>query len=418
MPTLSKHYATVTFFEDDLTVEPISVDISLDETRMPYCVATVTLPTSVVPTWLDPRDLRFIGLNIQQDFGDLIYMHEVTTDFGGDISNITAAISPMKVATFTRRYAKPWNIFETGLPLSTVTAAYTPVTPAKMTTAGFSTVWKMSDYLHAEGTFNPAPSTMLEGYLSLRSVSRDYITKETVIELASNESLLDDSVGIWHPTPYNYTSLRDLINNELHNIIDPFTSLEAGTVDKTYSPAYAWARIPERTAWEQINELVQAAGLVLFCDSDGKWYLNESDAVSGDLELTDNDNITALTSSISRDSDTFFNWITVEYRNDGAATVYDIDAINFWMTGYRGKNIVREGIPFPGYGAATSLLNRGKTRGEIYSVESISNYNARPRQNMTINLTDEPDRTAIIQSVSFSLPSARMSVDIRDLQEV
>lgn len=418
MFNLSKHYATVTFFEDNLTVEPISVELTLDETRMPYALATVVLPTSVVPTWLDPRDLRWVGLKIQQDFGDLIYIHEVTTDFGGDVSTITAGISPMAVETFTRRYARPWNIFETGLPLSTVTTAYTPVTPAKLTTAGYNTVWRMSDYLHAEGTFNPLPSTVIDGYLLLRSVEKDYITKETTLELASSESLLDDSVGVPYVTAFNYTSLRSLINDELHNIINPFTSLEPGTADETYSPAYAWKRIAERTGWDQINELVQAAGLVLYCDVDGKFYLTESAAVSGELELTDQDNITRLNSSITRNSEKFFNRVTIEYRNEGAATVYDIDAINFWSTGYKGINLVREGIPFPGYGAATSLLNRGKTRGEIYSVEAISNYNARPRQNMTINLTDETDKTAIIQSISFSLPSARMSVDIRDLQEV
>ena len=415
---LSKHYATVTFFEDDLTVEPISVDLTLDETRMPYAQATVVLPTDVVPTWLDPRDLRWIGLKIQQDFGDLIYIHEVTSEFGGDVSNITAAITPMKPATFTRRYARPWNIFETGLPLSTVTAAYTPVTPLKLTNAGFNTVWRMSDFLHAEGSFNPQPSTVIDGYLVLRSIERDYITKETTLELASSESLLDDSIGIPDFTPYNYTSLRALINDEIHRNISPFMSLEPGTADKIYSPAYPWQRIAEQSAWDQINDLVQAAELVLYCDVDGKWYLTESAAVSGDLELTDQDNITRLTSSISRNSETFFNWVTVEYRNEGVATVYDIDAINFFMDGYKGINLVRENIPFPGYGAATSILNRGKTRGETYTVEAISNYNARPRQNMTINLTGEPDKTAIIQSISFSLPSARMSVDIRDLQEV
>ena len=415
---LSKHYATVTFFEDNLTVEPISVDLTLDETRMPYAQATVVLPTDVVPTWLDPRYLRWIGLKIQQDFGDLIYIHEITSEFGGDVSNITAAITPMKPATFTRRYARPWNIFETGLPLSTVTAAYTPVTPLKLTNAGFNTVWRMSDFLHAEGTFNPQPSTVINGYLVLRSIERDYITKETTLELASSESLLDDSLGVWDPTPENFTTLRALVNSQIQRILGAFTSLEPGTADKTFSPAYAFQRIAEQSCWDQLYEIVTAAGCVLYCDVDGKFYLKDNLAVDGDLELTDQDNITRLTSSISRNSETFFNWVTVEYRNSGVATVYDSEAISYTMTGYKGANFVREGIPFPGYGAALSLLQRGSTRGETYTVEAISNYNARPRQNMTINLTGEPDKTAIIQSISFSLPSARMSVDIRDLQEV
>lgn len=415
---LSKHYATVTFFEDDLTVEPISVDLTLDETRMPYAQATVVLPTDVVPTWLDPRDLRWIGLKIQQDFGDLIYVHEITSEFGGDVSNITAAITPMKPATFTRRYARPWNIFETGLPLSTVTTAYTPVTPLKLTNAGFNTVWRMSDFLHAEGSFNPQPSTVIDGYLVLRSIERDYITKETTLELASSESVLDDSLGVLDSTAENFTTLRALVERQLRRVIHAFTFLEPGTADYTYSPAYAFKRIAELSCWDQLYEIVTAAGCVLYCDVDGKWYLKNNLAVDGDLALTDQDNITRLTSSITRNSETFFNWVTVEYRNEGQPTYYDSEAINYWMTGYKGANFVREGIPFPGYGAALSLLQRGRTRGETYTVEAISNYDARPRQTMTIKLENEPDKTAIIQSVSFSLPSARMTVDIRDLEEI
>lgn len=419
MPTLSSHRAEVTFFEDNLTVEPISVDVTVSEAWMPYCEATVVLPTSVVPTWLDPRDARDIGLKLQQDFGDLIYMHEITRDFGGDVSNITAGITPMKVATITRRYAKPWNIFETGLPISTVTAAYTPVTPAKMTAAGFNTVWKMSDFLHAEGTFNPAPSTIFDGNLVLREVRKDYISKETTLLLASGESLLEDSIGVWDPTPEYFTTLRELVERVLQRVGGPFTTLEPGTANKTYSPAYAFQRIAERSAWDQLNEIVQAAGCVLYCDESGKWYLTDYLASpTGDLELTDSDNITALTSSISRNNENFFNWVTIEYRNEGVPTIYDSQAINYFMTGYKGKNFVREGIPFPGYGAAASMLFRGKTRGEIYNVEAISNYDARPRQTMTIKLEGEPDKTAIIQSVSFSLPSARMTVDIRNLEEL
>jgi hypothetical protein len=418
MPALSKHYALLDFDPGNpasIPVEPISVDVTVDENWSPYCQATVVVPTNAMPYSPDPRFPLFMGLRLQQDFGDLIYNYELTADFSGDVSNITAAYGG-DVSNITHAYSKPWNIFESALPISTVTAAYGGDV-SNLTAADLMEVWRMSDFLHSSGTFNPAPSTIFDGYLMLRTVEKDYVTGETTLELASHEAILQDSIGYPSDLIFTYTSLRDIINYILSDTIGPFTQLEPGTADFTYSPAYGLVWPPNQTAWDIINALVAAANLVFYCDEQGNWHLIEAGTSTGDLYLKDDDNITMLSSKIDRNSKSFFDYAIVEYRPAGGLASYQ----SYGVSGFpisKDRYFLRENVENPGGNAAQALVWRGYTRGETYSVEALNNYDARPRQNMTIDVMGEPVKTAVLQSISWSLPSARMSVDIRDLQEV
>ena len=421
MPALSKHYALLDFYPGTTTsavVEPISVDVEVNEAWSPYCQATVVIPNDIAPYTLDPRFPTFLGLRLQQDFGDLIYNYELTADYAGDVSNITAAFGG-DVSDITRAYSKPWNVFESSLPLSTVTAAYAPVKPSKLTTAQLNEVWRMSDFLHSAGTFNPAPSTIFDGYLMLRTVTKDYVSGQTTLELTSHEAILQDSIGYPSDLAFAFTSLRDIINFVLADTIGALTQLQPGAADYTYSPAYSFLWLPNLTAWDVLDALVKAANLVLFCDEKGDWYLNPAASTSGDLYLKDDDNITMLSSKIDRSSPAFFDYAVVEYRNEGSVPVYK----NFGTSGFpisKDRYFLVENVQPPAApaNAAQAMVWRAETRGIIYQIEAISNYDARPRQNMTIDVTGEAVKTAIIQSISWSLPSARMSVDVRDLQEV
>ncbi len=418
---LSKHYALLDFYPGTTTsvpVEPISVDVTANETWSPYIQATVVVETSSMPYSPDPRFPLFMGLRLQQDFGDLIYVYEFTDDYTPvTVSSITAAYTPVTISLITRSYAAPWNIFETGLPLSTVTTAYTPVTPLKLTNAGLSSVWLMSDFLHSAGTFNPINSTIFDSYLMVRSITKDYIAGTSTIELASHEAMLLDSIGFM-TTAVNYTSLRAIINYVLDICIGPFARLEENGIDYTYSPAYGFLWKPEQTGWDILDALVKQAGMVLYCDEHGDWFLKYAGTTAGTLELKDTDNLTTLSSRIDRNDQNFFDLARIEYRyTGGAASIYDAyGASGFDIS--KDRYFLLQDIPYPGSGAALSLVQRGQTRGEILATEAISNYDARPRQTMTIDVTGEPVKTATIQSVRWSLPSARMSVDIRNVTEV
>ena len=420
MATLSKQYALLDFDPGNplsVPVEPISVNVTVDETWAPYCQATVVIQNDIAPYELDPRYAVFLGLRLQQDFGDLIYNYELTTDFGGDVSSITAAYGG-DVSDITRTYSQPWNIFEEALPISTVTAAYGGDV-SNITAAGLMEIWRMSDFLHSAGTFNPAPSTVFDGYLMLRSVVKDYVSGQTTLELTSHEAILQDSIGYPSDLVLNFTSLRSIINYVLSSTISAFTQLEPGPAEYTFSPAYGFLWKPNQTAWDILNVLVTAANLVLYCDEAGKWFLLEATSTSGDLALKDDDNITMLSTRIDRDSSSFFDYAIVEYQNTGSLPVYK----SFGVSGFpisKDRYFLVENVTPPAApaNAAQAMVWRAVTRGITYNVEAINNFDARPRQTMTIDVTDEPVKTAIIQSISWALPSARMSVDIRDLQEV
>lgn len=421
MPTLSHHYALIDFDPGNpasVPVSPISVDVKVDEKWSPYCQANVVVATADLPYDPDPRYPLFLGLRLQQDFGDLMYVYEITNDYTPvTISSITAAYTPnVEVGRISRDYTAPWNIFETGLPISTVTTAYTPVTPLKLTNAGLADVWRMSDFLHSSGTFNPQDSTIFDGYLMLRSVTKDYVTGETTLELMSHEAILLDSIGYPSDFIISYTSLREIINRVLDETIG-WAQLEENGIDYTYSTPYPFVWKPNQTAWDIVNALVTAAGKVLYCDETGKWWLQNAGAVSGDLYLKDDDNITMLTSRIDRNSKAFFDYAVVEYVTTAGIVTYD----SFGISGFpisKDAYFKREDMNYPGSGGAQAMVLRAMTRAETYSVEAISNYDARPRQEMTIDVTGEPTKTAIVQSISWALPSDRMTVTIRDLVEV
>ncbi len=72
-------------------------------------------------------------------------------------------------------------------------------------------VWRMSDFLHSSGTFNPAPSTIFDGYLMLRTVTKDYVSGQTTLELTSHEAILQDSIGYPSDLAFAFTSLRSII---------------------------------------------------------------------------------------------------------------------------------------------------------------------------------------------------------------
>jgi hypothetical protein len=274
----------------------------------------------------------------------------------------------------------------------------------------------MSDFLHSTGTFNPAPSTVFQADLGVRSIAYDYVSKEATIELSSDEALTQDVHGYGDDIMVEYGDARSLIN-EVLNFIG--AELEPGTANYTYDPPYQLQKyefnLPS-TAWDFIETITQAAGLKLYCDEERRWYLVDPVAVSGDLQLKDDDNITAFTKLISRDG-LWYNQVVIQYETISDGVIWD----NYYASGtgeIRTLFQKKTNIEFPGFGAAESIAQRTLTRGETYNMEAIANFDARPRQTLTVDIAGEPVKSGVIQSVTWSLPSARMSIDIRDLQEV
>jgi hypothetical protein len=419
MSRLTQHWAALNFFPGDTTVEsvkPISVSVTVDEAWSPYCQASVVIRNEDLPSWVDPRIGQFAALHLQQDFGDIVYVYELTEAFGGSVSAITAAYTPVLLRSITRQFSRPWNIFEPALPLSTITDAYGGDI-SQWTSASFNDVWVMSDFLHEEGTFNPASSTVFQANLMIRRLEKDYISGQTTLQLESLESIMQDArrVKILPEFAQSFTSLRALINYTLSAVVDREISIAPNDVDYTYSPAKFFDWNYEVTAWDYLDTVVKQADLVLYCDESGKFRLENPLAVSGALALKDDDNITKLSTVIDRNNPRFFDYAFIDYLDRNVITGQDYGG-NIG-TYAKGAYFTKESQSDPFSGAAEAIAQRAQTRGEIFDVEAISNYNARPRQTLTIDVADEPLRTAIIQSVTWSLPNDRMTLEIRDVQE-
>jgi hypothetical protein len=413
MLTLSKHTATV-FSESGLTyLSPKSIDVNIEETWSPYIQASMVIKSALFSEELDPRDQDRLKLRLHQAFGELLEVNQLTYDFGGNVAAVTAKYSPVIPRSITNDYTRPWNAFEPGLPISHITASYGGDV-SDLTAAFAGDVSDVSKFIHGTGSFNPQPSTVFEADLGIRAIERNYLTGETTVRLSSDEAILQDFAHT-SVTPYipGTTDVRTLVNYVLGLI---GATLESSAVTGTFDNTDVEWQAGE-SGWDFLNPIVQKADLVLYCNEAREWHLVEAGAISGELELSDTNNVTQLQSSLDRSTD-YFDSCVIEYVwNDGTTQrkEYDIYAPSGSNKTYK---ITYNDTPYPGNGAAQALTQRALTRGETYSVDAVSNYDARPRQELTVDVTGEPLKAAVTSSIRWSLPSARMAITVRDLEEI
>lgn len=415
MSNFSKPWAKITL-PNGTEIEPISVDVTLDESWAPYVQASIVVPAGLVTGTVNPTVGSRIKLYMQQDLANLLYVSDITANYAGDVSNITAGISPSLVASFTRKYTATWNVFKEGSPISKVTTGYTPVTPLKLTNALLTKVWKMTKFLQVSSTYSQS-TTVFSADLGLREITYDYVSNEATLRLASDEAIAQDVYGFGDPATWrSYTTVRAAINAVLAGI---GASLTPGVTDAAYPLGYVIQQYSDNisnTPWDFIETAANANKFKIYCDELRRWYLVDTTAISGSLILKDTDNITAFQKKIDRDSN-FYNQAIIEYIDPVDVRTLDIYSGDL-TGGIKTYYVKKEGYYYPGTGAAQDIVQRSITRGETYSVEAIANFNARPRQTLTVDITGEPIKSGVVQSITWSLPSARMSVDIRNLEEV
>lgn len=415
MLSLSKHTATVWSPSELTYFTPTEIDVRIEETWSPYIQATIKVPSALFTEALDPRTGGRLHVRLQQQFGELLEIFQLTEVFSGDVAAVTAAYAPtVTPRKITDDFTRPWNMFEAAYTLAYLTANKGGGDVSNMTASFLGDMSDITRYMHGVGSFNPAPSTIFEGNLGIRSIQRNKLNGETLVTLSSDEAILQDYAWV-SATPYTPTTtdVRTLTNYVLDKIgATLVSSAVTGTFDNT---DVKW--LPGQSGWDFINPIVQKANLVLYCNEARQWSLITASATSGSLELDDTSNVVELTSSLDRSTD-WFDSCVVEYSwYNGTAqeTAYDIYAPSGAV---KTKNVKIVDTPYPGAGQAQALTERALTRGEIFEVNAVSNYDARPRQNLTVSITGEPLKTAIISSISWSLPSDRMFINIRELTEV
>lgn len=412
--TLTKHTALVTSPSGLTDFVPNRVDVTVDESWSPYVQATIEVPTASFTEALDPRENDRLRIRLEQAFGDLVALWELAADFGGSVAALTAVYGGKPLAAITRAYSQPWNRFSGADPLSFLTAAFGG-SIAQLTAAfGNKPLSAITAFLHSTNpTFHPRPSTVFDADLGIRSIKKRHRTGLTTIRLSSDEALLQD-YGHTSTTAYTPTTsdLRQLVNVVLAKI---GATLEPGTATGTFATTAQW--IVGQSAWEFINPLVQKAGLVLYCDEARRWHLVTAAATAGDLALSDSENVTDLDADLDRSTD-WFDAAVIEYAWTEAGVSrkeYDIYA----PAGYvKLKKFTYQDTPFPGVGAAAALVARAKTRGFTYQVSAVSNYDARPRQHLTVDIVGEATKQAIVSSIRWAQPGNTMTVEMRDLTEI
>lgn len=413
MLSLSKHTAVV-WSESELTYfTPTEIDVTVSEQVAPYVQASMTVPSGLFTEALDPRNGDRLKVRLMQQFGEVLDVFSLTEHFGGSVAAVTAAYSPVTPRKITNDFTRPWNMFEAAYTLAYLTAN-SKTSCSAMTAAFTGDVSNISKYLHGAGTFNPAPSTVFEANLCIRSIERDLLQETTRVQLFSDEALLFDYAHT-SATPYTPTTtdVRTLVNYVLSKIGAVLvTDTITGTFDNT---KVKW--VPGQNGWDFINPIVQKANLVLYCDEGRNWRLITASTITGSLQLDDTSNVLELTTKLDRSEDWFDSCVVTYSWYDGTTqqTAYDIYA----PTGYKKTaNIQISDTPYPGAGQAQALTQRAQTRGELFNVNAISNYNARPRQSLTVDITGEPLKSAVISSIDWSLPADRMTVNIRNVIEV
>lgn len=175
---------------------------------------------------------------------------------------------------------------------------------------------------------------------------------------------------------------------------------------------------PGGTLWEFLLAITSAAGFVLWCDEQRRWYLSrpESRVIIALISVSEG-NTSSGTDELSReDSDTFCTGVVALYRwtdEDGVLReAYD-------SAGTPDKVFVVEFTqPYPGPGAAAAILARRQGTGRRQSVRTITQLEATPTMAAQISLPGAPDTVGRVQSVTFDHATGFMDLGAAGLVDI
>lgn len=171
-------------------------------------------------------------------------------------------------------------------------------------------------------------------------------------------------------------------------------------VKKRDPDALVWE--PGVKAWDYLQPLIEAAGLRLFCNEAREWWLVDTNAytVPGQINVAAAVNVTSATDTISRRAE-YFDSVVVKYTWDDTEgishTAYDSAGTFGGVT-----NLVEWDRPYPGPGAAQSILERAMGKGRTLDLEALSDYDATPGMSMVTTLPSTPIQTGVIASVTWN----------------
>jgi hypothetical protein len=258
--------------------------------------------------------------------------------------------------------------------------------------------------------------------LSLQDAQTEFVPGVTKLELRSDEALLQqDKLMATAPNRAAQAlsgSLRQIINSV---VLSRFGArLTDGSTDYSFRNADPETLLwhPGVSAWDFLDDLLQTAGLRLFCDDERRWRLVNSSYVLPELlAITVRQNVVDATENISRTSDEWFDAVLYHYRwtdeRGTAREAYDIAT----TPGYTKPLVIDVERAYPGRGAAKYVLDRAAGKGRTLQLRALSDYSAQPTRMMTATLPGTPILTGTITAVTWEFDTDEMAVDTRNLTD-
>lgn len=250
--------------------------------------------------------------------------------------------------------------------------------------------------------------------LGLRTRSLDYVSGTMTLGLTGNEMLLDDYGRIdltntkWQPPAT--TSLKTLVTWGLALIgdtLDPSSSdftIDAGDV--------VWNQ--GEPLWSFLDAFIQLAGLRLYCDETGKWFIKAPfKNGSGSVSISA---LTTLTDTLTRET-----WAdSVVVANQWVDLTTGDQTTSFAGASASGRvtrtmKITRISKAKATQAKAAAIAARTVTRGRIIALAAVNNLAVTPGNKAYISTPATTIDPVLVSGVTWNFPDDEMTVSTRDI---
>lgn len=176
--------------------------------------------------------------------------------------------------------------------------------------------------------------------------------------------------------------------------------------------------LPGETWWDFLLAITSAAGLVLWCDEQRRWFLaSPENRTIVELVSVQPGNTRDGSDTLSRDDDeTFVTGVAIRYRWTDATgaqrEAYDTAGTPEKML------LIDIARPFPGPGAAAAVLARRQGSGRRQTVTVVAVTGTTPGMTAQLSLPGAPDTVGRVQSVTFDHATGFMDLGMAGLVDI
>lgn len=153
--------------------------------------------------------------------------------------------------------------------------------------------------------------------------------------------------------------------------------------------------------WDYLNSFVQVPGLRFFCDEQRKWRLvDDTYSVAGTVEAITGENVIGARDSISLRED-YYDTVVLTYRWSQDGREQEISELADAGLGSRMLLTRVRNMPFPGAGAAATILQISLERGRVQDIRMLTSLDATPGNAVETTIPNSPDQLGVLSAVTF-----------------